>query len=59
MVKALATAAVTVTEPPKLTDDPLIVIELLANCTLVTVPLKSVVGIFETPVNGVMPLPTK
>lgn len=49
----------TLMDPPRLTELPFMVIVLLANCTLAMVPLKSVVGIFETPVNGVIPLPTK
>lgn len=57
MVKALEAVAVTVIEPPKLTDEPLIVIALLANCALVIVPLNAVVGIVADAVIVLVPLP--
>ena len=44
MVKALDAVAVTVTEPPRLTEEPLIVTALFASCALVTVPLSLVVA---------------
>jgi hypothetical protein len=59
------TGAVPVTEvtvptlilPPRLVDVPLIVMALLANCALVTVPLKSVVGTVVLAVIADVPLP--
>ena len=57
MVKALVVLAVTVIELPKLTELPLIVIELLANCALVTVPLNAVVGMVVLAVMIDVPLP--
>ena len=57
MVKAFEAVAVTVIEPPKLTDDPLIEIALFANWALVTVPDKSVVGMVAEAVMADIPLP--
>ena len=47
IVKAFVVLAVTVAVPPRLIELPLIVIELLANCALVIVPLRLVVGIVD------------
>jgi len=57
MVKAFVAVAVTVTEPPKLTEDPLIVMALLASCALVIVPDRSVVGIVVLALMALVPLP--
>jgi hypothetical protein len=57
IVKAFVAVAVTITEPPRLTEDPFIVIALLASCALVTVPDKSVVGIVVLAVIVPVPLP--
>ena len=49
IVKALEAVAVTVTDPPRLTDDPLMVIELLVKAPL-GMPVKFVpvrVGVVE------------
>ena len=43
--------------PPRLVDVPLIVMALFANCALVIVPLKSVVGTVELAVIADVPLP--
>jgi hypothetical protein len=43
--------------PPRLVDVPLIVIALFANCALVMVPLKSVVGMVALAVSADVPLP--
>jgi hypothetical protein len=59
-VPAVAATLVTVptlAEPPNDVGVPLIVIELLANCALVIVPDKSVVGIVELAVNADVPEP--
>jgi hypothetical protein len=59
-VPAVAATDVTVptlTVPPRLIAEPLIVMELLANCALVIVPLRSVVGIVADAVNALVPLP--
>ena len=57
MVKALDAVAVTVIEPPRLTDEPLMVMALLASWALVTVPDRSVVGTVAEAVIGDVPLP--
>jgi hypothetical protein len=57
MVKAFVAVAVTVTEPPRLTDEPLIVIAEFANWAFVTVPDKAVVGIEVEAVMADVPLP--
>ena len=57
IVNALDNEAVTEIEPPKLTDVPLIVMALFANCALEIVPLRSVVGIVDEAVNADVPLP--
>ena len=57
MVNAFEAVAVTVIEPPKLTDEPLIVMALLANCALETVPDRSVVGMVNEAVMANAPLP--
>ena len=57
MVKAFVAVAVTVTEPPKLTDELLIVIAEFANWAFVTVPDRSVVGIVVEAVMVPVPLP--
>ena len=57
MVKGLEAVAVTVTEPPRLTDDPFIVTAEFANWAFVTVPDKSVVGIVVDAVMVPVPLP--
>ena len=57
MVKAFVAVAVTVTEPPKLTVELLIVIAEFVNWALVTVPDRSVVGIVVEAVMADVPLP--
>ena len=57
MVKVLVVLAVTVVEPPKDTELPFIVIALLANCALLTVPLKAVVGMVVDDVIALAPFP--
>ena len=59
IVSALEAVAVTVVEPPRLTALPLIVIELFANCALLIVPDKLVVGIVLEAVAGDAPLLNK
>ena len=59
-VPAVAPTLVTVPtliEPPRLVLVPLIVMAELANCALVTVPDRSVVGIVPEAVNALVPLP--
>ena len=46
----------TLIEPPRLVLVPLIVMAELANCALVTVPDRSVVGIVPEAVNALVPL---
>ena len=50
-------AAVTVPDAPNAIDVPLTVKEEFANCALVTVPLKDVVGIVVDAVMAEVPLP--
>jgi hypothetical protein len=57
MVKAFVAVAVTVTELPRLTDEPLIVIAEFVNWAFVTVPDKAVVGIVVEAVMADVPLP--
>ena len=57
MVKAFVAVAVTVTEPPRLTDEPFIEIDEFANWAFVTVPDKAVVGIVVEAVMVPVPLP--
>jgi hypothetical protein len=57
IVKVLVVLAVTVVEPPKDTELPFIVIALLANCALLIVPLKAVVGMVVDDVIALAPLP--
>lgn len=47
----------TLTLPPKLVADPLMLIELLASCAFVTVPLNAVVGMVVEAVMTDVPLP--
>ena len=59
---AVPVTAVTVpteVEPPRLIAEPLIVIELFANCALLIVPDRFVVGIVVDAVAGDAPLPYK
>ena len=48
--------AVIVVDPPRLTELPLIVIELLFNCALLIVPLNAVVGMVVDAVILLAPL---
>ena len=57
MVKAFVAVAVTVTEPPKLTDELFIEIDEFDNWAFVTVPDKLAVGIVVEAVMADVPLP--
>ena len=56
IVKALVAIAVTVVDPPKLTELPLMVMLLLASCALLMVPDRAVVGMVVDAVTLLVPL---